>query len=112
MSFLDFGSSVLYHLVKKGNIQFHSPGWDIFEILSVAELGHCTCFGHWWLGWGISEKYSLAESLHEREIVLLQGDCRKNCSDDYINRLAFKIFFTAFYSNRKRRPFCTRSQLT
>ena len=47
-----------------------------------------------------------------REIVLLQGDCRKNCSYDYINRLAFRIFFTAFYSNRKRRTFCTRSQLT
>ena len=28
-----------------------------------------------------------------REIVLMQGDCHKNCNYDYINRLAFRIFF-------------------
>ena len=42
----------------------------------------------------------------------MQGDCRRNCNYDYINRLAFRNFFTAFYSNLKRRTFCTRSQLT
>ena len=42
----------------------------------------------------------------------MQGDFHKNCNYDYINRLAFRIFFTAFYSNLKCRTFCTRSQLT
>ena len=45
-------------------MQFNSPGWDIVEILSVAELRHCTLSGHCWLGLGISEKISLAESQH------------------------------------------------
>ena len=39
MSFPEFGSFVLYHPVKNGNILFHTPGWDIFKILSVAKLG-------------------------------------------------------------------------
>ena len=31
---------------------------------------------------------------NRREIVLLQGDCRKNCNYDYINRLAFRFFIS------------------
>ena len=49
---------------QNGNMQFNSPGWGIVEILSVAELGHCTLSGHCWLGLGIYEKISLAESQH------------------------------------------------
>ena len=45
-------------------MQFNSPEWDIVEILSVAELEHCTLSGHCWLGLGISEKISQAESQH------------------------------------------------
>ena len=37
-------------------MQFNSPGWDIVEILSVVELGHCTLSGPCWLGLGIYEK--------------------------------------------------------
>ena len=44
-SLLAVAKSIYYHLVKNGNIQFHSPGWDIYGILSVAELGHCTGVG-------------------------------------------------------------------
>ena len=35
----------------------------------------------------------------------MQGHCRKNCHYYYLNRLAFRIFFTAFYSNLKRKRF-------
>ena len=45
---------LLYNLVKNGNMQFNSPRWGIVEILSVAELGHCTLSGHCWLGLGIT----------------------------------------------------------
>ena len=40
-------SSETYNFIALGGIPF---------ILSVAELEHCTWSGHWWLGWGISEK--------------------------------------------------------
>ena len=35
----------------------------------------------------------------------MQGHFHKNCNYDYLNRLAFRNFFTAFYSNLKRKRF-------